>query len=52
MPLFVISGTSQSNKKYQIFIGKEEMQLTHWKRPGCWKRLKANGKGDGRGGDG
>ena len=25
---------------------------THWKRPGCWERLKAGGKGDDRGWDG
>ena len=24
-------------------------ELTHWKRPWCWERLKAKGKGDGRG---
>ena len=27
-------------------------ELTHWKRPWCWKRLKAGGKGDNRGWDG
>ena len=27
-------------------------QLTHWKRPWCWKRLKARGEGDDRGWDG
>ena len=27
-------------------------ELTHWKRPWCWERLKAGGKGDGRGRDG
>jgi len=26
--------------------------LTHWKRPWCWERLKAGGEGDGRGWDG
>ena len=25
---------------------------THWKRPWCWKRLKAGGEGDNRGWDG
>ena len=24
-------------------------ELTHWKRPWCWERLKAGGEGDGRG---
>ena len=27
-------------------------QLTHWKRPWCWARLKAGGEGDDRGWDG
>ena len=26
--------------------------LTHWKRPWCWERLKVGGEGDDRGGDG
>ena len=27
-------------------------ELTHWKRPWCWERLKARGEGDDRGWDG
>ena len=27
-------------------------ELTHWKRPWCWERLKAKGEGDDRGWDG
>ena len=27
-------------------------ELTHWKRPWCWERLKVGGEGDDRGGDG
>ena len=27
-------------------------ELTHWKRPWCWNRFKAGGKGDDRGWDG
>ena len=27
-------------------------ELTHWKRPWCWERLRAGGEGDDRGGDG
>ena len=27
-------------------------ELTHWKRPECWERLKAGGEGDDRGWDG
>ena len=28
---------------------KDERELTHWKRPSCWERLKAGGEGDNRG---
>ena len=27
-------------------------ELTHWKWPRCWERLRAGGEGDDRGGDG
>ena len=27
-------------------------ELTHWKEPWCWERLRAGGEGDDRGGDG
>ena len=27
-------------------------ELTHWKRPWCWERLKVGGEGDSRGWDG
>ena len=27
-------------------------ELTHWKRPRCWERMKAEGEGDDRGWDG
>ena len=27
-------------------------ELTHWKRPWCWERLKVEGEGDNRGRDG
>ena len=29
-----------------------DVELTHWKRPWCWERLKAGGEGDNRGWDG
>ena len=41
-----------------IFIGSANTlatwckELTHWKRPWCWERLKAGGEGDDRGWDG
>ena len=47
-----------------MFIGKTDVEaetntvaiwceeLTHWKRPWCWERLRAGGEGDDRGWDG
>ena len=47
-----------------IFIGRTDAEvealifwppgedLTHWKRPWCWERLRAGGEGDNRGWDG
>ena len=37
--------------KFQYF-GHLILELTHWKRPWCWERLKAGGEGDDRGWDG
>ena len=34
------------------YFGHWCKELTHWKRPWCWERLKAGGKRDHRGGDG
>ena len=36
-------------QNYLFFCG---LELTHWKRPWCWERLKAGGEGDDRGWDG
>ena len=36
--------------KLQYFTWCEE--LTHWKRPWCWERLRAGGEGDNKGWDG
>ena len=37
--------------KLQHF-GHQCEELTHWKKPWCWERLKAGGEGDDRGWDG
>ena len=34
------------------YFGHQCKELTHWKRPWCWKRLKAGGEGDDGGWDG
>ena len=31
------------------YFGRLIGKLTHWKRPWCWERLKADGEGDDRG---
>ena len=33
------------------YFGHRWEELTHWKRPWCWERLKAGGEGDDRGWD-
>ena len=52
---------SKGNQSW-IFIGRTDAEtetlatwreeLTHWKRPWCWDRLKVGGEGDDRGWDG
>ena len=53
--------TSQSERKSTlIFIGRTDAEglatwckeLTHWKKPSCWERLKAKGERGNRGWDG
>ena len=34
------------------YFGHLMKELTHWKRPACWERLKAGGEADDRGWDG
>ena len=34
------------------YFGPWCKEPTHWKKPWCWERLKARGKGDGKGWDG
>ena len=42
-----------NNGKFQIpRIATWCEELTHWKRPWCWERLRAGGEGDDRGWDG
>ena len=48
--------------QHWIFLGRTDPEavtlatwceeLTHWKRPWCWERLKAGGEGGDRGWDG
>ena len=61
-----IKSVNPKGNETWIFIGKTDVEakeltdilhtwykeLTHWKRPWCWARLKAEGEGDDRGWDG
>ena len=48
---WVFIGRTDAELKLQYF-GRLIKKLTPWKRPWCWKRLKAGGEGDDRGWDG
>ena len=45
------SGGTMLKLKLQSF-GTWCEEVTHWRRPWCWERLKAGGEGDNRGWDG
>ena len=55
-----IQPVNPKGNQFRIFIGSWSSytlptwceELTHWKRPWCWERLKAGGEGDDRGWDG
>ena len=55
-----IQPVNSKGNQFWIFIGRTDAEaeapilwppdeLTHWKRPGCWERLKAGGEGGERG---
>ena len=48
---WVFTGRTDIELKLQYFLTWCE-ELTHWKRPWCWERLRAGGEGDDRGWDG
>ena len=49
-PEYSLEGLMLKLKLQNLVTWCEE--LTHWKRPWCWERLKAGGEGDDRGWDG
>ena len=49
-PEYSLEGLIQKLKLQYLATWCKE--LSHWKRPWCWKRLKAGGEGDNRGWDG
>ena len=48
---WIFIGRTDAEAEAPIIWPPDE-QLTHWKRPGCLERLKAEGEGGGRGWDG
>ena len=49
-PEYPLEGLTLKLKLYYLATWCEEP--THWKRPGCWGRLRAGGEGSNRGWDG
>ena len=49
-PEYSLKGLTLKQKLQYLATWYQE--LTHWKRPWCWERLKAGGEGDDRGWDG
>ena len=50
-PLIFI-GRTDAKAETSILLASWCEELTHWKRPWCWERLKAGGEEDERGWDG
>ena len=48
---WIFNGRTDAEAEAPIF-GHRCKELTHWKRPWCWERLKARGEGNNRGWDG
>ena len=49
---WIFIGRTDAEAETPIFLVSWYEELTHWKRPWCWERLKVGGKGDDRGWDG
>ena len=49
---WIFIGRTDLKLKLQYFISSWCEELSHWKRPWCWERLKAVGEGEVRGWDG
>ena len=48
---WIFIGRTSTEAETPILWPPDNEELTHWKRPWCWERLKAGGEGDDRGGD-
>ena len=43
---WVFIGRTEAEAETPIFLVTQCKELTHWKRPWCWERLKMGGEGD------
>ena len=43
---WIFIGRTDAEAEAPILWPTDAKELTHWKRPWCWKRLKAGGEGD------
>ena len=48
---WIFIGRTDAEAEVPILWPPDVKELTHWKRPWCWERLKAGGEGDDRGWD-
>ena len=49
---WIFMGRTDAEPEAPILWPPDMEELTHWKRPWCWERLKAGGEGDDRKWDG
>ena len=49
---WVFIGRTDAEAETPILLATSCEELTYWKRPWCWERLRAGGEGDDRGWDG
>ena len=49
---WIFTGRTDAEAETPVLWPPDCEELTHWKRPWCWERLKAGGEGDDRGWDG
>ena len=49
---WVFTGRTDAEAETANTLATWLKELTHWKRPSCWERLKIGGEGDNRGWDG
>ena len=49
---WIFIGRTDAEAEVPVLLATWCKELTHWKRPWCWEKLKTGGEGDDRGWDG